>query len=81
MAHEHTVRHLRQVYWRPKLTNREKWEPWMDRGGKDMRDRAREQARKILDTYWPQYLSKEQVEEIQRIAQAAQEQALREEPA
>jgi len=81
MVHEHTVRHLRKVYWRPKLTNRDKWEPWMDRGGKDMRARAREQALKILDTYWPQYLSKEQVEEIQRIAQAAQGQAMREEPA
>jgi len=81
MVHEHTVRHLRKVYWRPKLTNRDKWEPWMDRGGKDMRARAREQALKILDTYWPQYLSKEQVEEIRRIAQAAQGQAMREEPA
>jgi len=81
MAHEHTVRHLRQVYWRPTLTNRDKWEPWMEQGGRDMRDRAREQARRILDTYWPRYLSEGQVAEIRRIAHVAQEQALREGPA
>ena len=47
MAHEHTVRYLRKVYWRPKLTNRDKWETWLAKGGQDMRDRAREQA--LLD--------------------------------
>ena len=76
LAHEHTVRYLRQVSWFPKLTNRRKWEAWMATGGQDMRDAAREQARKILAQYHPHYLSEEQEQEIQRIARTAQEQAI-----
>jgi trimethylamine---corrinoid protein Co-methyltransferase len=77
VVHDHTLRYLRQVTWFPKLTNRQKFEPWMDGGGKDMRDVARDQARKILAEYHPQYLSAAQIAEIQRIAQAAQQQAMR----
>ena len=77
MVHEHTLRHLRQVTWFPKLTNRRKWEAWMDTGGRDMREAAREQARKILAQYHPRYLSEGQEQEIQRIARAAQQQAMR----
>ena len=76
MVHEHTLRHLRQVTWFPKLTNRRKWEAWMDTGGRDMRDAAREQVREILAQYHPQYLSEEQDQEIKRIARMAQEQAI-----
>ncbi|MHC5034110.1 MAG: trimethylamine methyltransferase family protein [Planctomycetota bacterium] len=78
IAHEHTVRHLRQVTWFPKVTNRHKWDQWMASGGKDMRDRARDIAREILREHHPHYLPDDQVAEVHRIARAAQDEAVRE---
>jgi len=79
VMHDHTLRHLRKVSWFPKLTNRKKWDPWMSDGGKDMRQRARQRAEEILAEHHPQYLSDDQVKELQRMAQSFQDQAVREE--
>jgi len=79
LMHEHTLRHLREVTWFPKVTNRAKWDSWMASGGKDMRERARDRAREILAQPPKQYLTEDQVREIHRIARSAQEQAVREE--
>ncbi len=81
LTHEHTLRHLRKLFWPPKITNRQKWDAWMAAGGKDMRERARERAREILAEHHPQYLSEAAVQQIHRIAQSAQEQAVREQSA
>jgi len=78
LTHEHTLRHLRRVFWPARLTNRLKWDAWMAAGGKDMRERARERARQILAEHRPQYLPEDKVAEIRRIADAAQKQAIRE---
>ncbi len=78
ISHEHTVRHLREVTWFPQVTNRQKWDRWMAAGGRDMRQRARDIAEQILQEHHPRYLDEDQVEEIRRIASAAQEQAMRE---
>ncbi|HOX39141.1 MAG TPA: trimethylamine methyltransferase family protein [Candidatus Brocadiia bacterium] len=76
LAHEHTLRHLRRTYWPPKVTNRHKWDQWMAGGGKDMRERARDAAREILNRPATQYLSEGQKTELGRIAARAQEKAL-----
>lgn len=76
LAHEHTVKNFREVNWFPKLTNRKKWDSWMDDGGKDMRQRANEIARQILEEHHPQHLSEDVSEEIERIAVAAQKKAI-----
>ena len=76
LAHDHTVKYLRSDYWFPKITNRETWGPWMAAGGKDMRQRANERAREILDTHHPKPLSDDQEREIDKIAKAAQEKAV-----
>jgi trimethylamine--corrinoid protein Co-methyltransferase len=47
-AHDHTARNMRRVGWFPRLTNREKWDGWQAKGGKDMRERAREEALRRL---------------------------------
>lgn len=76
LAHEHTVRNLRREFWFPKVTNRETYPGWMAAGGKDMRQRANERARHILATHHPRPLTSEQEQEIDRIAQAAQQWAV-----
>jgi trimethylamine--corrinoid protein Co-methyltransferase len=76
LAHDHTVRNFRNTNWFPKLTNRKKWDSWMDDGGKDMRQRANELAREILKKHYPQHIPEDVAEEIERMAIAAQKRAV-----
>ncbi len=71
----HTLKFLRSSErWEPKLTDRNSWNTWMGKSdGKDMRDRAKDMARKILEEYHPSFVTDEQIEEIDRIALEAQE--------
>ena len=48
LSEEHTVRHLRQELWFPKLIDRTKYGGWQSAGSKTMGDRVRERVRKIL---------------------------------
>ncbi len=51
LAHEHTVRHMRQEVWFPKLIDRTKYGGWQDAGSKTMGDRVRERVAEILSTH------------------------------
>jgi trimethylamine--corrinoid protein Co-methyltransferase len=70
----HAVKYVRsQERWEPKLTDRSSWDAWMAKtGGKDMRQRANDQARRILADHRPRYVTEEQEREIDRIAAEAQ---------
>jgi len=72
LTHDHTLKYLRKVRWFPKITNREKWDTWESKGAKDMRQRAKEEAQRILKEHNPQYLTAKQIEEIEKIAREAQ---------
>ena len=71
----HAVKYCRsKERWEPRLTDRNSWDAWMQQtGGKDMAQRAKKEARKILKEHHPEYVTKEQAKEIDRIAQAAQQ--------
>jgi len=75
LAHEHTLKNFRKVNWFPKLTNRKKWDDWMESDGKNMRQRANAQARKILDEHHPQHLPEDVGREIDKMAIAAVKQS------
>ncbi len=77
LTHEHTLKYLRKVTWFPKITNREKWEAWETKGSKDMRQRAKEEAERILKEHHPQHLSEDIVREIDRLAIEAQKKAIK----
>ena len=70
----HSLRFVRSAErWEPKLTDRNSWATWQARaGGKDMRERANERARRILEAHRPAYVTPEQAEEIDQIATEAQ---------
>ena len=76
LVHEHTLRNFRKVNWFPRITNRKKWDDWMEDGGKDMRQRANELARKILAEYRPQHLPEDVAHELDKMAEAAQRRAI-----
>jgi trimethylamine--corrinoid protein Co-methyltransferase len=70
---EHTLRFLRKDRWEPHLTDRNSWTKWQAlTGGKDMRQRARDRAREILEKHHPVYIGEREAAEIDRIADSAQ---------
>ena len=69
LTQKETREFYRQVRWEPTLTDRNTWDAWERAGAKSMRQRANELARKILAEERPMPVTKEQAEEIERIAQ------------
>ncbi|MCL4376965.1 MAG: trimethylamine methyltransferase family protein [Actinobacteria bacterium] len=70
----HTVKYCRSnERWIPKLTDRGNWNQWMtNTGGKDMRERAKDMAKKILEEHYPVYVNEDQKKEIWKIAKEGQ---------
>ena len=79
LMHNHTLKNFRDVRWFPNLTNRNKWEKWQAKGAKDMRQRANEEATRILKEHHPQYLSHELCKELDKFAREAQKRVISEE--
>lgn len=55
LSHNHTMNHWREL-WLPTLFDRRRLEPWLEKGGKDMRTRIREATVALLDTHQPEPL-------------------------
>jgi len=51
LDHEHTVAHVRNEFYFPRLADRQQRLAWEEEGSKDAFTRAHEHARKILDTH------------------------------
>jgi trimethylamine--corrinoid protein Co-methyltransferase len=78
LNHDFTLYNYRRHQWQPTLTTRLGWEEWQRLyGGKNMRQRANELARKLLSEHHPVVLSDAQVRELDRMASAFQQQALK----
>ncbi|HEX7973711.1 MAG TPA: trimethylamine methyltransferase family protein [Anaerolineales bacterium] len=76
---EYTLRNYRRHQWQPRLTQRVSWETWQeDSGGRDMRQRARELARGILEQHHPTPLSPELAAEVNQMARRFQQRAMQE---
>jgi trimethylamine---corrinoid protein Co-methyltransferase len=72
-----TLYHYREHQWQPSLTTRLGWDEWQRQyGGKDIRQRANETARKLLDQHHPRLLSAEKAGELDRLASAFQQRAI-----
>jgi trimethylamine--corrinoid protein Co-methyltransferase len=78
LTHPHTLQYLHKNRWMPKITNRESWETWEKTGRKNMRARAKEEVKKILQTCSSRYLSEDKEKEIDRIAKELQRKVLEE---
>ena len=67
----HTVKHFRQEYYPPKLSDRASRLRWRKMGSKNIVEVAREKARKILAEHQPPPLDKDVVKEIKKILKRA----------
>ena len=74
---DYTLYHYREHQWQPTLTTRLGWDEWQRQyGGKDIRQRANETARSLLERHHPQPLSEEMAIELDRLASAFQQRAI-----
>jgi len=51
LGQRHTSRHLRDSQWRPALLNRMSHDRWLESGGLDLTQKARQKARELLATH------------------------------
>jgi trimethylamine--corrinoid protein Co-methyltransferase len=74
LSSAHTLKYCRsEERWNPRLTDRNTWGQWQQEGGKDMRQRAKEMARKILaEQPAPEFVDAKTQREIWKLANAAQ---------
>ncbi len=53
IADEHTVKHMRDTYWRSTVFNHEGFDAWAAKGAKDVYQRANEEVQRILMEHYP----------------------------
>ena len=51
LGQKHTSRHLRDSQWRPALLNHMSHERWLESGGLDLTQKARQKARELIATH------------------------------
>ncbi len=66
MSHDHTMAHWREL-WLPQLFSRQRLEPWLARGGHDLRARVREMTVALLDSHRVEPLPGSVEAEVERI--------------
>jgi trimethylamine---corrinoid protein Co-methyltransferase len=68
LSSEHTLEHYRKD-WYPKLFDRSHYDTWQRRGGKTLRERARDKALKILETHQPEPLPVDVQQQVDAIVE------------
>jgi len=70
LRQQHTVRHMKEQS-SPKLIDRATRKTWEDKGGTDITQRAREEARRIIRTHKPEPLSDDVKKTLREIVTSA----------
>ena len=73
LAEEHTLKYYRSEAWRPRLSNRDDPDTWLQKGGKDFGERLIEDTVAILESHEPEPLSAEVEVKIDAIVRRAEE--------
>jgi trimethylamine---corrinoid protein Co-methyltransferase len=76
LTFKETSEYVRKNYWVPKITDRNVRGSWKAMGGKSMRESAAEIAKKILSENTEAMISKEQLDEITKMAKSFHSKAL-----
>lgn len=53
IADEHTVKHMRDTYWRAQVFNQKSWDAWNQSGAQDIYSRAHKIVQAILSQHYP----------------------------
>jgi len=63
----HTLEYLKKEHYLPTIINRQKRERWEKAGSKDLREIAREEAKRILKEHQPEPLDRDIEEELKKV--------------
>jgi trimethylamine--corrinoid protein Co-methyltransferase len=72
LSQRHTRENVTKEHYIPTLINRDKWEVWKKAGSRDLREVAREEAKKLLKQHQPEPLDHDITVEIEKIAREAE---------
>ena len=67
LGERHTSEYFKKEHYLPMIINREKRETWERAGSKDLREVAREEAKRILKDHQPEPLDRDVEEELKKI--------------
>ncbi len=76
LTHPHTAIESRRNFWASELFDRNTYDSWLARGGRDIIEIATEKARAILATHHPRPLSDEQMAAMEDICERAKAEIL-----
>jgi len=74
LSEKHTLKHIKELYI-PELADRKRRGEWHDAGSKDILQRAKEKAKRILETHKSEPLDKDVQEELSKIVREAERKA------
>jgi trimethylamine--corrinoid protein Co-methyltransferase len=77
LAEKHTLNHFKKDRFFPVLINRDSYDVWKEKGGKELVDTAKERVRGILKEHWPTPLDKDVQKEINGILKRAETELVR----
>jgi trimethylamine--corrinoid protein Co-methyltransferase len=66
LGHAQTLRLMNSEYLYPRLMNRDSRDDWEAKGGQDIREAARDHARRVLAEHWPQVIAPKLDAELRR---------------
>jgi len=75
LSSPHTRAHFRED-WYPKLIERQRWENWSAAGSRTLRQRAKDQVLKLLETHQPEPLPEDVAKAVQGVINRAAEKYL-----
>jgi trimethylamine--corrinoid protein Co-methyltransferase len=73
LAEEHTLKYYRSELWRPRISNRDDPDTWLQKGGRTFGERLLEDTVAILDSHEPEPLPAGVEAKIDAIVQKAEE--------
>ena len=73
ISHDHTRRHMKAIQSQPKLIDRRRRDLWLQLGGTDLAQRAKEEAKYILKTHKPDPLPPGVTSTLRSIVQSTEE--------
>ncbi len=73
---KHTMKYLKQEHFLPKLSDRDSYEAWTEKGKHSIHEKARERVKKILSEHQPSPLDSGVEKELQAIIQEVEKRAL-----
>lgn len=79
LSQEHTKKYYKREVYYPAIFNRATYQTWVKAGSRDLREMARDRAKKILKEHFPEPLDKDIETELERIAKEVEKREIRRE--